>query len=152
VLSEASSFAFFFFFSSAAETALLTLSTSSRLCSRYSVSSNRCFLPANLAGSSVVEEPVLDDPAPEELSIPSLRSSACSFAFCASALAASRSGSDSRYSASFFCLLYCTQSSTTEIPARVIVVRLLTTHSSTCSTKLGPKTSLSSKDSWRKTK
>ena len=82
-----------------ADTALLTFSVSSLLCSMYSVSSKRCFLPANIGGVSDAPDPT-SGRFEDEGSIPSLRSSASNLAFCASAFAASRSGSDSRYSAS----------------------------------------------------
>jgi hypothetical protein len=87
-----------------ADTALLTFSVSSLLCSMYSVSSKRCFFPANTdvvsaAGRVGSPDPISGD-FEDEGSIPSFRSSASSLAFCASALAAVRCGSDSRYSAS----------------------------------------------------
>lgn len=120
------SFAFFFFFRSAVQrciinkfsdidrkglpvaTALFTFSVSSLLCSRYSVSSKRCFFPARTGSVSAVPvrsgspDPIagVREEPEDEGSIPSLRSSASSLAFWASAFAASLSGSDSRYSAS----------------------------------------------------
>ena len=74
-------------------TAFLTLSTSSLLCSKYSVSSNRCFFPATWDGSPL-------ELGPASLSMPSLRSSASNLARWASAAALLRAGSCSKYSAS----------------------------------------------------
>jgi hypothetical protein len=74
-----------------AATALLTLSTSSRLCSRYSVSLNLRFFSGG-------PSPAPEGPAPGVM--PRRRSSASSFARCASWSARLRAGSPSRYSAS----------------------------------------------------
>lgn len=87
-------FAFFLFLSMPAATALFTLSTISRLCSMYSVSSKRRFDPVGASESAAFSLSL------ELGSMPSLRSSASSFAFCASAAACLRAGSFSRYSAS----------------------------------------------------
>lgn len=74
-----------------ADTAFFTFSVSSLLCSRYSVSSKRCFFPATMGGVSVDDgrggspDPtagVLDDSAFVVVgSMPSLRSRASSLAF-----------------------------------------------------------------------
>jgi len=91
-----------------AETAFLTFSVNSLLCSRYSVSSKRCFLPARGGGSAVSifalsgNESLglaTDRDDDEDGSMPSFRSRASSLARWASAFAASRSGSVSRYAA-----------------------------------------------------
>ena len=84
------SLAFFFFFNNAAATAFLTPSLKSRLFSRYSLSSKRCFFPARTSGSELGSEGFVEDKGG---SMPSLRSRASSLAFSASALAAIRSGS-----------------------------------------------------------
>lgn len=145
---------------SPAVTALLTLSTISLCSSRNSVSSRRCFFPAT--GS--------EGPAGLEGSMPSFRSKASSFALCASCCAFFRAGSLSIYSASLFGMTVSpprrmievtnvllglfdrAKPASTQVPARVVVTRLLATHPTAGRTKLRAETSLSTTDPGNKAK
>jgi len=99
--------AFFFFLSKPTVTALLTESTISRLCSMYSLSSNRCFFPARGGGTPLAEDDDDDGSSGEAEggAIPSCFSSFSSLSFAASAAARLRAGSFSRYSANFLASL-----------------------------------------------
>jgi hypothetical protein len=162
-------FAFFFLLSISAETALFTESTMSRLCSRYSVSSNLGFFPASSADSPGMaedeEEPEAEDCVglAEAGTMPSRFSRVSSFALAASTAAFLRAGSVSRYSASLnvcvcvndancvwsrrkrgvlFSFLDGAEPASGEVAARVVVGRLLAAHPTACCTELGAKATI----------